>query len=144
AEHLVKRNHRDPHWDPTVGAAMVVESVSLFGLPIVRQRRVRLAAVDAAHAREMFIEHGLVRGGLNTRAKFLSHNQQLLEELERFQRKVRRYGLLRGEHARYGFYDRRLPAEVVDAATFERWRRRAESDQPGLLLMSPGNLLTDA
>jgi ATP-dependent helicase HrpA len=144
AEHLVKRTHRDPQWDPTVGAAMAVESVSLFGLPIVPQRRVRLAAVDAAHAREMFIEHGLVRGDFKTRAKFLSHNQQLLEDLERLQRKVRRYGLLRGEHARYGFYDRRIPAEVVDAATFERWRRQTEAGQPGLLFMSPGNLLTDA
>jgi ATP-dependent helicase HrpA len=143
AGHLVKRTHRDPYWDPTAGAAMVVESVSLFSLPIVRGRPVRLAAVDPAHAREMFIEHGLVRGGYATRAKFLAHNRQLLEELERFQRKVRRYGLLRGEHARFGFYDRRLPAEVVDAASFERWRRRAEQEQPGLLCMTPRNLLTD-
>jgi ATP-dependent helicase HrpA len=143
AEHLVKRTHRDPQWDPTVGAAMVVESVSLFGLPVVRQRRVRLAALDPAHAREMFIEHALVRGGYQTRAKFLAHNRQLVEDLERLQRKVRRYGLLRGEHARFGFYDRRLPAEVVDAASFERWRRDAERQQPGLLFMSPRNLLTD-
>ncbi|HWB09744.1 MAG TPA: ATP-dependent RNA helicase HrpA [Pirellulales bacterium] len=143
AEHLVRRTHREPHWDPTAGAAMVVESVLLFGLPIVRQRRVPLAAVDPAHARELFIEHGLVRGGLSTRGKFLAHNRQLLEELERFQRKVRRYGLLRGEHARFGFYDRRLPAEVVDAASFERWRRGAEQEQPGLLFMTPRNLLTD-
>ncbi|HET6880809.1 MAG TPA: ATP-dependent RNA helicase HrpA [Pirellulales bacterium] len=143
AEHLVKRSYRDPHWDPTVGAAMVVESVSLFGLPVVRQRRVRLAAVDPVHAREMFIEHALVCGGYATRARFLAHNRQLLEDLERLQRKVRRYGLLRGEHARFGFYDRRLPAEVVDAASFERWRRDAEREQPGLLFMTPRNLLTD-
>lgn len=143
AEHLVKRSHRDPHWDPSVGAAMVIENVLLFGLPIVRQRRVRLAAVDPPHAREMFIEHGLVRGDYQTRAKFLEHNRRLLEDLERLQRKVRRYGLLRGEHARFGFYDRRLPEDVVDAAGFERWRRTAEQQQPGLLFMSPRNLLTD-
>lgn len=143
AEHLVKRTHRDPHWDPTLGAAMVVESVSLFSLPIVRHRRVPLAAVDPVHAREMFIEHGLVRGDFQTRAKFLEHNQQLLEDLECFQRKVRRQRLVRGEHARFGFYERRLPAEVVDRATFERWRRDAERAQPGLLFMSPKNLLTD-
>ncbi|HVX15819.1 MAG TPA: ATP-dependent RNA helicase HrpA [Pirellulales bacterium] len=144
AEHLVKRTHRDPHWDPAAGAGMVIESVSLFGLPVVRQRHVRLAAVDPVHAREMFIEHGLVRGAHRTRARFLAHNQQLLEELERWQRKVRRFGLLRGEHARYGFYQRRLPAEVVDAATFERWHREAERQTPGLLCMTPRNLLTEA
>jgi ATP-dependent helicase HrpA len=143
AEHLVKRTHRDPYWDPTMGAAMVVESVSLFGLPVVRQRRVRLAVVDPQHAREMFIEHALVRGDYQTRARFLAHNQQLVQELERFQRKVRRLGLVRGEHARFGFYDRRLPADVVDAASFERWRRDADRSEPGLLFMSARNLLTD-
>ena len=143
AEHLVTRSHRDPYWDPSVGAAMVLENVSLFDLPIVRQRRVQLAAVDPMHAREMFIERGLVHGGFQTRAKFLAHNQQLLEDLERLQRKVRRYGLVRGEHARFGFYNRRLPEDVVDAASFERWRRTAEQQQPGLLFMTPRNLLTD-
>lgn len=144
AEHLVKRTYRDAQWDPTVGAAMVVESVALFNLPVVRHRRVRLATIDAAHAREMFIEHALVRGDWTSRAKFLAHNRQLLEELERFQRKVRRYGLVRGEHARFGFYDRRLPTDVVDVTSFERWRREAERAEPGLLFMSPRNLLTDA
>jgi ATP-dependent helicase HrpA len=141
AGHLVKRIHRDPYWDPTIGSAMVVESVSLFGLPIVRARRVRLAVVDPAHAREMFIERALVRGDYQTRASFLAHNSRLLADLENWQRKLRQAGLVRSEHARFRFYDRRLPAEVVDAATFERWLRGAERQQPGLLCMTRKDLL---
>ncbi|HJT32319.1 MAG TPA: ATP-dependent RNA helicase HrpA [Pirellulales bacterium] len=143
AAHLVEREHRDPHWDPGVGAAMAVERISLFGLTIVRQRRVRLASVDPAHARELFIEHGLVKGGYQTRAKFLSANQQLLADLERWQRKVRRHGLLRGEHARFAFYNRRLPDDVYDGQSFERWHREAERREPGLLFMSTSDLLTE-
>lgn len=143
AAHLVEREHRDPHWDPGVGAAMGVQRVSLFGLTIVRQRRVRLASVDPAHAREIFIEQGLVRGGYQTRAKFLAVNQQLVADLECWQRKARRHGLLRGEHARYAFYNRRLPGDVCDGQTFERWHREAERRQPGLLYMSPKDLLTE-
>lgn len=143
AAHLIEREHRDPNWDPGVGAAMAVERVSLFGLTIVRQRRVRLASVDPAHAREIFIEHGLVKGGYQTRAKFLSANQQLLADLERWQRKVRRHGLLRGEHARYAFYNRRLPDDVYDGQSFERWHREAERREPGLLSMATSDLLTE-
>lgn len=143
AVHLIEREYRDPHWDPGVGAAMAVERISLFGLTIVRQRRIRLASVDQAEAREVFIEHGLVKGGYQTRARFLSANQQLLADLERWQRKVRRHGLLRGEHARYAFYNRRLPAEVCDGQSFERWHREAERREPGLLLMSTSDLLTE-
>ncbi len=143
AAHLIEREHRDPHWDPGVGAAMAVERVALFGLNLVRGRRVRLASVDPGHARELFIEQGLVHGGYPTRARFLAENQQLVAELERWQRKVRRQGLLRGEHARYAFYDRRLPAEVCDAQTFERWHREAERRQPGFLYMSVKDLLTE-
>ncbi|HEX7448207.1 MAG TPA: ATP-dependent RNA helicase HrpA [Pirellulales bacterium] len=143
AAHLVEREHREPHWDPGIAAAMAVERVSLFGLTIVRQRRVRLASVDPAHARELFIEQGLVRGGYETRAKFLAANRQFVADLERWQRKVRRHGLLRGEHARYAFYNRRLPADVCDGQTFERWHRDAERREPGLLYLSAKDLLTD-
>lgn len=141
AMHLVKRDYREPHWDPGLKQAMVYERVSLFGLNIVRRRRVRLAAVDPEHARELLIDHGLARGGYETRAKFLAHNRQLLEDLERWQRKVRRHGLLRGDSARLEFYDRRVPAEVCDGKTFERWRRTAEQEQPRLLFMTEADLL---
>ena len=32
AEHLVKRTYSEPHWDGSMGAAMVFERVTLFGL----------------------------------------------------------------------------------------------------------------
>jgi hypothetical protein len=33
------------------------------------------------------------------------------------------------------FYDARVPADVYDGATFDRWRRQAEQGNPRLLLM---------
>jgi ATP-dependent helicase HrpA len=141
ASHLVKRDYREPHWDPGLKQAMVYERLSLFGLNIVRRRRVRLSPIDPEHARELLIGQGLVCGGYETRAKFLAHNRQLLEDLERWQRKVRRHGLLRGEQARYDFYDHRIPADVCDGAGFERWRRSTELDQPSILCMSEADLL---
>ena len=64
AEHLVSREHFEPHWDEESGNPMIYEKVSLWGLPIVQRRRVLLAKVDPVKAREMLIQHGLVEWGL--------------------------------------------------------------------------------
>lgn len=64
AEHLVTREHFEPHWDEESGNPMIYEKVSLWGLPIVQRRRVLLAKVDPVKAREMLIQHGMVEWGL--------------------------------------------------------------------------------
>src|SRR5215813_2468234 len=38
--HLVKRSYSEPHWDSRRGAAMALERVTLYGLPIVTARQV--------------------------------------------------------------------------------------------------------
>jgi ATP-dependent helicase HrpA len=141
APHLVKRTYSEPHWDPTVGSAMVFERVTLYGLPVVRRRRTRLAPIDPAHARQLFLSHGLVRGGYEVRARFLEHNRELLKELEELQRRSRRHDYLRTAEARYEFYDARIPPDVCDGPAFERWRRQAEQQDRHLLFMRPEHLL---
>ncbi len=141
APHLVNRSYDDPHWDPTQGAALVFESILLFGLRVVHRRRVRLAATDPEHARDLLLFDGLVRGGYTTRAKFLAHNQELLKQLEELQRRSRRKGLLRDEEARYQFYASRIPGDVVDGRGFEAWRRQAEQREPRCLHMTEAHLL---
>ncbi|MCL4110402.1 UNVERIFIED_CONTAM: hypothetical protein GTU68_006622 [Idotea baltica] len=64
AEHLVKREHFEPHWDSKAGNVMCFEKVSLWGLPIVPRRKTLFAKVDPVKAREMLIQYGLVELGL--------------------------------------------------------------------------------
>jgi ATP-dependent helicase HrpA len=143
AGHLVDRSYRGEHWDPTATAAMTFERVQLWGMTLVRDRRVPLAKIDPHHARQLFIEHGLLRGDLPTRGKFLDHNRELLADVRRLQHKTRRQDFLRGFEARYDFYDARLPEDVIDGATFERWRLGIERGQPRLLFMSRADLVVD-
>ena len=75
---------------------MVFENATLFGLRIGDRRRLRLSTIDPLAARQMFIEQGLVRGGYESRAKFLEHNRQLVRDMENLQRKSRRRQILRG------------------------------------------------
>ncbi|APZ92002.1 ATP-dependent RNA helicase HrpA [Fuerstiella marisgermanici] len=60
ADHLVKREHSEPHWDSKAGNVMCFEKVSLWGLPIVPRRKTSFAKVDAAKSRELLIQFGLV------------------------------------------------------------------------------------
>ena len=143
AEHLVKRTYSEPHWDGSMGAAMVFERVTLFGLTVVPRRRVALGPIDPATARELLIRHGLVEGDLTSQAEFLRHNLDLADEMQRLQKKLRRHDLLRGEWARYQFYDSRLPEEVCDAVRLETWRKEAERANPRLLFFSRSDLVED-
>ncbi len=143
AGHLVKRFYSEAHWDRRWQAPAAWEKVTLFGLPIVAARKVRLGEVDPAAAREVLIQAGLVEGRMETQLDFLQHNRRLLEELAQWQNKVRRPDLLLGQWAQYDFYDRRLPPEVYDARRLVRWYRRQSRTDPPSLFMRPEDLLRD-
>jgi ATP-dependent helicase HrpA len=143
AAHLVTRTYSDPHWDRKAGGAMAKEKVTLFGLPIVAERRVRYSAIDPAASRELLIQHGLVEGELNTRAEFFRHNRQLLANLDRLAAKTRQRELIADPLALYRFFDARLPAEVCDGPRLEKWLRETERKTPKLLFLSEEDVLGD-
>jgi ATP-dependent helicase HrpA len=122
--HLLNRRYLDPHWSRRRGAVMAWEQVSLFGLTIVERRRVAYARIDAVEARRIFILSALVRGELDTRAAFMAHNQKIRAEVELLEHKRRRHDVLADEHAQFEFFDARVPAQVCDARSFERWLAR--------------------
>ena len=64
AEHLVKREYSEPHWDANAGNIMCFEKVTLWGLPIVPRRKTSFAKVNPVKSRELLIQFGLVELGL--------------------------------------------------------------------------------
>ncbi|MCI0357695.1 MAG: DUF3418 domain-containing protein, partial [Planctomycetaceae bacterium] len=144
ATHLVTRSYSDPRWDRKAGSAMANEKVTLYGLTIVAERRVRYSAIDPAASRELLIQYGLVEGELDTRADFFRHNQQLLANLERLATKTRQRELIVEPHLLYRFYDARLPADVCDGPRLEKWRREAERKQSKLLFLTEEDLLDES
>src|SRR5699024_8696168 len=133
ASHLLSRSYSEPHWESRRGQVAAFERVSLYGLPLVARRKINFGPVDPALSREIFIRDGLVQRKLHTRGKFLSYNQRLIESIEELEAKTRRRDVLVDEDALYAFYDQRLPPDIYSTASFERWRRRQEREQPRLL-----------
>ncbi len=140
---LLKRSYAEPHWEKRPAQVTAMERVTLYGLPIIAQRRVHYGPLDPALAREIFIRRALVEGEFQCRAPFFAHNRQLLEELEELENRARR-DLAADEEALYRFYAERIPEGVYSGLTFETWRKRAERDQPRLLFLDRATLLAEA
>ncbi|WP_374204981.1 ATP-dependent RNA helicase HrpA, partial [Actinotalea sp. C106] len=143
AGHLVKRTYSEPAWSTKQGAAMASEKVLLYGVPIVAQRRVLYAKVDAEHARELFIRHALVQGEWTTHHAFFHDNRALLDEAEQLEHRTRRRGLVVDDDVLFAFYDERVPADVVSARHFDTWWKTARRHEPDLLTFTLGMLVAD-
>ena len=139
AQHLVKRSYSEPWWDAGAGRAVIAETVTLFGLPIVSNRMVGLDRVDRRLAREMFVRHALVFGDWETRHEFVARNDQFVERVRLLEARVRRIDLLDDEGL-FEFYDERVGRDVSSARHFDRWWRDLRESDPDLLDLTPAVL----
>ncbi len=130
AGHLVKRSYSEPHWEKKRGGAVALEKVTLYGVPLVVDRKVSYGRIDPAAARELFIRHALVEGDWQTSHKFFAENRRLLAEAEEVEHRARRRGLVVGEDELFAFYDARIPPEVVSAQHFDTWWKQARRADP--------------
>jgi ATP-dependent helicase HrpA len=146
---LCKRSYGEPHWEKSQGAVVAYERVTLFGVPIIPRRRVQYARIDAPYARDLFIRNGLMAGEWPTdrvrdRAfDFERANRRLRTRLSELEERTRRRDILDDDEAVFGFFDARIPADVVSARTFESWWRTARRETPDLLTMTEDALLAD-
>jgi ATP-dependent helicase HrpA len=140
AQHLVKRNYYDPHWEKNAGRSGVFERTLLYGLTLQAKRKVPYENVDPKAARELFIGHGLVNQDYHSNAPFFKANEKLLEEVGYIQHKGRRVDLVEDEQWLYQFYDKKLPAEVVNGITLDKWRKQVEREDPKILFLTKEDL----
>ena len=141
ARHLVRHSYSEPHWEKKRGGAVALEKVTLYGVPLVVDRKVSYGRIDPAAARELFIRHALVEGDWRTSHQFFAENSRLLAEAEEVEHRARRRGLVAGEDELFAFYDARIPADVVSAQHFDTWWKQARRADPGLLTFKASDLL---
>ncbi|PJA31592.1 MAG: ATP-dependent RNA helicase HrpA, partial [Zetaproteobacteria bacterium CG_4_9_14_3_um_filter_53_7] len=141
APHLVKKSYSEPHWSSKQAQVNAFERVTLYGLPVIANRRINYGAIDPVISRELFIRHALVQFELRSHGRFLAHNRQLIAELERLEAKSRRRDLLAEEQVAFDFFDAIIPDTVFSGKLFEQWRKQAEQKSPKLLYLSRQVLL---
>lgn len=143
APDLVKRSYSEPHWSTRQGAVMAYEKVTLYGVPVIAQRRINYGRVDPVVARELFIRHALVEGDWKTHHKFFHRNRALLHEVEELEARMRRRDLLVDDETLFEFYDARIGPDVVSERHFDKWWKEARQKNPDLLDYDKSLLLSD-
>ncbi len=133
APELVKRSYSEPHWSSRSGAVMAHEKVTLYGVPIIPNRRVNYGKIDPELSRELFIRHALVDGEWRTQHKFFHRNRALLREVEELETRMRRRDILVDDQTLFEFYDARVGDDVVSERHFDKWWKDARQHDPTLL-----------
>jgi ATP-dependent helicase HrpA len=141
ATHLVRRSYGDAEWSPERGMVVARETVSLYGRVLHGGREVNFATIDAATARRIFVEEALVRDRGGPAGAFRERNAAAIAGVQDLEARLRRRDLLAADDAIADFFLERIPAEVSDLRTFERWWREAQIREPALLDLPRERLL---
>ncbi|GAA4830332.1 ATP-dependent RNA helicase HrpA [Garicola koreensis] len=131
--HLLKRSYSDPWWSAKQGAVLATERVTLFGVPIVADRRVLYAKVDPAFAREEFIRRALIDGDWSTRHHFDKRNRERFAEIDELEERTRRHDLRAADHQLLDFFAERIPQTITGQRAFDAWWKKQRHDTPELL-----------
>ncbi|MEU8526497.1 ATP-dependent RNA helicase HrpA [Streptomyces sp. NPDC048629] len=133
AQHLVKKTYSEPHWEKDQAAVMAIEKVTLYGVPIVTDRKVNYGRIDPEVSRDLFIRNALVEGDWRTHHKFFADNRKLLTEVEELEHRARRRDILVDDETLFDFYDKRVPEHVVSGAHFDSWWKHKRHEEPEFL-----------
>lgn len=133
AQHLLKHTYSEPHWEKDQAAVMAYERVTLYGVPIVAQRKVNFGRIDQEASRDLFIRNALVEGDWRTHHQFFHDNRKLLGEVEELEHRARRRDILVDDETLFDFYDQRIPDHVVSGAHFDSWWKHKRQDEPDAL-----------
>jgi ATP-dependent helicase HrpA len=143
ARHLVKHSYSEPHWEKDQAAVMAYEKVTLYGVPLVAQRKVNFGRIDPGVSRELFIRNALVEGDWRTHHQFFLDNRKLLGEVEELEHRARRRDILVDDETLFDFYDGRIPEHVVSGAHFDSWWKHKRREEPELLNFEHSMLINE-
>ncbi len=139
--HLLKKSWGEPRWEKHAAQVSASERATLHGIVIYSQRRINYGQFNPFEAREIFIRDALVGGDFNTRAPFFAHNHKLVKEIENLEHKSRRLDVLVDDQLIAAFYDKLIPADIVNGAGFEKWHKDATQKEPKLLFLNREELM---
>ncbi len=118
---LLRKEYGEPFWSGDRQQVMVHEKTMLYGLALKERNPVDYGKLDPAGARDVFLDHALLRDQIRSKAGFIAENRAFLGELRKQEEKFRRPELIVNEREIHSFYERRIPADVFSTRTLESW-----------------------
>ena len=118
---LLRKEYGEPFWSGERQQVMVHEKTMLYGLALKERNPVDYGKLDPAGARDVFLDHALLRDQIRSKAGFVAENRAFLAELRKQEEKFRRPELIVNEREIHAFYEGRIPADVFSTRTLESW-----------------------
>jgi ATP-dependent helicase HrpA len=137
--HVLKSKYTEPWYEESSERVLVRERILLYGLEVAVKSK-GYVRINAADATEIFIREALVGGRLKTRAPFHEHNQQLLEQLQDRQTRMRVSSGWMLEERLYRFYRDKIE-RVGSLADLNAFTRDRHGGDPHYLFASEEDLL---
>ncbi|WP_341504199.1 ATP-dependent RNA helicase HrpA [Gallaecimonas sp. GXIMD4217] len=144
AGELVSRSYSEPHWEKKRAQVVAYEQVTLYGLVIVPRRKVNYGPINPVESRAIFLREALAEGNWQCRHRFYKDNLALIARLEELEDKSRRRDILIDDDRLIALYDERIPAQVVDGTSFDKWFRQAGEAEKQALQFTEQDLLAQS
>lgn len=120
-QHLLKHHYYEAFWSKKAGRVLANLQITLYGLPIVRGRKINYASIDPVQTRKLFISDGLVQGQFTKLPKAVANNLKQIAEIEAMENRQRRQNILISPEDIAALYDRVLPENILDLAGLNKW-----------------------
>ena len=141
AAHLLNKSYSEPRWRKKSGQVQADERATLYGLVVYSGRAVSYARVNPAEAREIFIRDGVAQHELEGRFPFITHNTQLIAQIEKLEHKARRQDVLVDDELIVAFYDAVIPKEICDTRALQKWHDEIIKTEPKRLYLTRDELM---
>jgi ATP-dependent helicase HrpA len=125
---LCRATWSDPHWERSREEVVAREQVTLFGLPIVQDRRVAFGRIDPDQASDIFVRSALVDGDVKQPLDFMQYNAERVAAVRSMEDRIRRRDILVDDEVLVAFYKTRLPG-VCDMRTLKHRIRKKGGDR---------------
>lgn len=141
AAHLLAKNYTEPRWRKKAGQVQADERATLYGLVVYSGRPVSFARINPQQAREIFIREGVAQHELEGRFPFITHNTQLMNQIENIEHKSRRQDVMVDDELIVAFYASRIPEHICDTRSFQKWHDEMIKTAPKTLYLSREELM---
>ena len=141
AAHLLSKSYSEPRWRKKSGQVQADERATLYGLVVYSARPVSYARINPSEAREIFIRDGVAQHELEGRFPFITHNTQLIAQIEKIEHKARRQDVLVDDELIVAFYDAVIPKEICDTRALQKWHDEIIKTEPKRLYLTRDELM---
>lgn len=128
APHLCESRYSHAKWDKAQGTVSALERVLCGGLTIIEGRRVHFGRINPDKAREIMIREGIMQDAFRQRPPFLERLQEIREDVEAMEQKLRRPGQLWCEEGVFEYLDRVIPRDICTEKALHQWLRSQKGD----------------